>query len=353
MKNSGRGRSKGRTRRRRQPDWALLPHESLLDVRICDLDVTIEGTWLERQIEQLYNELARRGLRFRPHCWLSGEWFTPDHVPGIAIPFYLAHTRLRKLEDRMMFEVEGGTRVWCMQLLRHEAGHAYETAYQLGRRPRWRKIFGRPTKPYPHSYRPRPVSKRYVHHLDWWYAQSHPCEDFAETFAVWLGSTTRWRRRYDGWPALKKILYVDELMTELAGRAPRVRSRAKVESANRIRMTLREYYKTKQSRYESDHPDFFDRDLTRLFPDPHGAGKYPTAAAYLRRTAPDLRRVVSEWTGEHAYAVNLVIKDMIKRCRELELLLTRPHEELKVEVAIMLTMQTMNFVHGTDHQILV
>ncbi|MCK4775936.1 MAG: putative zinc-binding metallopeptidase, partial [Candidatus Krumholzibacteria bacterium] len=242
----------------------MLPHESLLDVRICDLDVTIEGTWLERQIEQLYNELARRGLRFRPRCWLSGEWFTPDHVPGIAIPFYLAHTRLRKLEDRMMFEVEGGTRAWCMQLLRHETGHAYETAYQLGRRPRWRKIFGRPTKPYPHSYRPRPVSKRYVLHLDWWYAQSHPCEDFAETFAVWLGATTRWRRRYDGWPALKKILYVDELMTELAGRAPRVRSRAKVESANRIRMTLREYYKPKQSRSESDHPDFFDRDLTRL-----------------------------------------------------------------------------------------
>jgi hypothetical protein len=342
-----------RSRRHRPPEWTQLSHEELLDVRICDLGVTIEGTWLERQIEQLYDELARRGLRFRPHCWLSTEWFAPNSIPGIAIPFFLAHRRLRKLEDRMMFEVEGGTRTWCMQLLRHECGHAYETAYQLGRRPRWRKIFGRPSKPYPRSYRPRPVSKRYVLHLDWWYAQSHPCEDFAETFAVWLRPRSPWRRQYKDWPALKKLEYVDELMTELRRRPPRVRSRVRVDSTTRIRQTLREYYQEKQARYESDHPDFYDRDLTRLFPEPFQPGKYMTAAAYLRRTAPAIRRLVSEWTGEHAYAVDLVIKDMVKRSRELGLLVARPYDELKIEVAIMLTMQTMNFVRRTRHRILV
>jgi hypothetical protein len=335
------------------PDWTRLPHDRLLDVRLCDLGVTIEGTWLERQIDQLYRELGRKGLRFRPHCWLGAEWFSPDKVPGIAIPFYLAHPRLRKLEDRMMLEVEGGARTWCMQLLRHECGHAYETAYTLGRRTQWRRVFGKPSKPYPHSYRPRPVSKRYVLHLDWWYAQSHPCEDFAETFAVWLQPRSPWRRRYQDWPALKKLEYVDELMDGLSRKAPLVRSRAHVEPASQNRQTLREYYEEKQARYERDYPDFYDRDLTRLFPDPYQPGKYPTAAAYLRRTAPDMRSLVAEWTGEHAYSVNLVIKDMIKRCRELGLLMTRPHEELRVEVAVMLTMQTMNFVHGTEHRITV
>lgn len=337
----------------RVPHWNRLPHERLLEMRIKDLNVTIKNTWLERQIGQLYRELGRRGLRFRPHCWLGTEWFSPDGVPGIAIPFYLAHPRLRKMEDRMMLDVEGGTRSWCMQLLRHECGHAYETAYMLGRRKQWRKVFGKPSKPYPVSYRPRPVSKRYVLHLDWWYAQSHPCEDFAETFAVWLRPRSPWRRRYRDWPALKKLEYVDELMGELAGKPALVRSRLQVDPARKVEQTLRDYYREKQARYESDYPDFFDRDLMRLFPAPHQPGHYPLAAGYLRRTAPELRSVVAEWTGEHAYSVNLVIKGMIKRCRELGLQMTRPHEEVRVEIAIVLTMQTMNFVHGTEHLITV
>ncbi|MGD8414733.1 MAG: putative zinc-binding metallopeptidase [Candidatus Latescibacterota bacterium] len=344
---------KRRTRRTIDSDWAHLTHDRLLDLRIKDLDLSIESTWLERQIQQLYEELDRRGLKFRPHCWLGTEWFSPNRVPGIGIPFYLAHPRLRKLEDRMMLEVEGGSRAWCMQLLRHECGHAYETAYVLGRRKIWRKTFGRPSKPYPVSYRPRPVSKRYVLHLDWWYAQSHPCEDFAETFAVWLRPRSPWRRRYRDWPALKKLEYVDELMDELSAKRPLVRSRAHVDPASKCEQTLREYYNEKQARYESDRPDFYDRDLTRLFPTPYEPGKYPTAAAYLRRTAPEIRSLVAEWTGEHAYTVNLVIKDMIKRCRELGLLMTRPHEDLRIEVAVMLTMQTMNFVHGTEHLVTV
>ncbi len=348
-----RRKTASRTRGQKQPDWAHLHHQELLDVRICDLGVKIEGTWLERQIQQLHNELARRGLRFRPHCWLSNEWFAPDGVPGIAIPFYLAHPRLRKLEDRMMYEVEGGNRTLCMQLLRHECGHTFENAFQLGRRVRWRKIFGHPSRPYPKSYRPRPVSKRYVLHLDWWYAQSHPSEDFAETFAVWLRPNISWKKRYEGWPVLKKLYYVEELMEDLSRKRPSKRSRKFVEPVSQIRTTLREYYANKQARYTGDYPDFYDRDLARLFPDPYQPGKYTTAAAYLRRTTADLRRVVAEWTGEPAYVVNLVIKDMRKRCRELGLLMTRPHEELRVEVAIMLTMQTMNFVHSTDHQILV
>ena len=86
--------------------------------------------------------------------WLSSEWFSPDGIPGIAIPFYLAHPRLRKLEHRQILEVEGGTEGECMRILRHEAGHAIDTAYRLHRRKRWREIFGSFSQPYPDSYRP-------------------------------------------------------------------------------------------------------------------------------------------------------------------------------------------------------
>jgi hypothetical protein len=322
-----------------------------MDLRLCDLGVTLDGTELEERVHQLYDELADRGLRFRPHCWLSSEWFSPAGVPGIAIPFYLAHPRLRKLEDRQMLEVEGGTKAWFMRLLRHEAGHAYETAYRLTRRKRWQRVFGPGSKPYPDRYNPRPVSKRYVLHLDWWYAQSHPTEDFAETFAVWLRPHVNWRRRYRGWPALKKLEYVDELMDELAGKAPLVKSQAKVEPVHRLKTTLREHYSSKQRHYGRDYPDFFDRDLRKLFPDPPRRSGTKPAAAFLRSVAPELRRLVARWTGEYTYTVNLVIKDMIVRCRELDLRLARPPDEVKVEAAILLTMQTMDFVYSTRHTV--
>jgi hypothetical protein len=107
--------------RGRRLGWDSLPDEELLEVRLCDLKLGIRGTELETAIERLYRELAMREIRFRPHCWLAQEWFSPDGIPGIAIPFYLAHPRLMRLERRFMREVEGGNRNWLMRILRHEA----------------------------------------------------------------------------------------------------------------------------------------------------------------------------------------------------------------------------------------
>src|SRR5262252_6986419 len=115
------------------PEWASWPDEKLLEVRLCDLGLTIAGTDLEQRIGEIGNELEQRGLVFRPHYWLSDEWFTPDNVPGIAIPFYLAHPRLARLELAQMLEVEGGDPEWCLRILRHEVGHAIDNAYQLRR----------------------------------------------------------------------------------------------------------------------------------------------------------------------------------------------------------------------------
>ena len=145
----------------------------MLEQRLSRLRGAIEGTWLEACLSTLYEELDGRGIRLRPHAWISSEWFSPANVPGIAIPFYLTHPRLMKLEKKMMLDVEGSTWSQCMAILRHEAGHAVQHGYQLQRRRRWQQLFGPSSKHYPRYYRPNPASRRYVQHLRLWYAQSH------------------------------------------------------------------------------------------------------------------------------------------------------------------------------------
>jgi len=208
--------------------WTRLSDEELLKVRLCDLRVAIERSSLKPHIRRLYAELERRGIHFQPHVWLGEEWFSPDGVPGIAVPFYLAHPRLERLERRIMHTVEGGNARWLMRILRHEAGHALDNAYRLRRRKCWREMFGPASRPYPRRYRARPGSRRYVHHLGEWYAQAHPTEDFAETFAVWLKPHSNWRKSYADWPAFEKLELVEALMRSVRSTRAPVRSRSRV-----------------------------------------------------------------------------------------------------------------------------
>jgi hypothetical protein len=212
----------GDTVREMEPaDWASLSDAELLERRISSLGLRLESTALEPLIRQLYDELSAKGLVFHPTCHVGDEWFVPVGVPAIFIPFFLVHDRLRALERTMMLEVEGGTPEWFMKLMRHEAGHAYMYAYQLTRRKKWKQCFGQTSREEtPDTYRPRPFSRSYVVHLEDWYAQSHPDEDFAETFAVWLTPELDWRKNYADWPALRKMEYIDELMRSLAGMPP-------------------------------------------------------------------------------------------------------------------------------------
>jgi hypothetical protein len=218
-------------------------------MRICQLRVTIQKSWLTEPIAALNEELDGRAIRLKPHFWLSSEWFSPSGVPGVAIPFYLAHPRLMRLEKKQMLEVEGGTISECMRLLRHETGHALQHGFAIHRSKRFRETFGKSSTPYPRYYRPNRMSKQFVRNLDRWYAQSHPDEDFAETFAVWLDPRSDWRRRYRGWPALRKLEYVDSIMTEIAGKRAPIRSRERVDPASTLRRTLRRYYAEKRERY--------------------------------------------------------------------------------------------------------
>jgi hypothetical protein len=331
-------------------DWADFGDESLLDARMADLPITIAGTMAER-IARLKAELDDRGLGFPLHFYLSDEWFTPDGATTIAIPFYMAHPRLQKLEETQMFEVEGGDEEWCMRILRHEAGHAIDNAYRLRLRRQRRDVFGPPSTPYPEFYTPKPYSKSYVLHLDSWYAQSHPDEDFAETFAVWLTPNSEWRQRYAGWPALRKLEYMDGLMTSLRETPPRVDNPEEVDALRHLRKTLRQHYRTKRRHYGVDYPNFYDRDLRRLFSDAPHHGANQTAARFISRIRRPVRKVVASWTGIYQYTIDQVLEDMIARCRELKLRLAVPEDQARQEFTVLLTVQTMNYLHSGGHRL--
>ena len=331
---------------RRKYAWETLSDEQLLKRRLSSLRVTIEGTWLEDCVSNLHEELEERGIRLRPHAWISSEWFSPDSTPGIAIPFYLAHPRLMKLEKKMMLDVEGGTWSECMAILRHEAGHTVQQAYQLHRRRRWQQLFGLSSKSYPLHYRPNPASRRYVQHLRLWYAQSHPDEDFAETFAVWLRPRSQWRTRYIGWPALGKLEYVDELMTEIAGQRPLLTKKIRVEPLSELTDTLGEHYKKKQALYALDAPKTYDRDLYRLFSADPKHRRSPSAASFIRRHRASVREQVAKWTGEYQLTLDAVLDDMIQRCRELKLRAVGPERKLVADFTVMLTAKTMHALFG-------
>jgi hypothetical protein len=332
-------------------DWAAWPDDKLLELRMCDLGVALEGTELEGRIAMVTKELEARGLRFRPRYWLSDEWFTPDGVPGVAIPFYLAHPRLAKLELAQMLEVEGGDEASCLRILRHEVGHALDNAYDLRRRPTRRRLFGNPGTEYPEYYTPKPYSKSFVHHLDHWYAQSHPDEDFAETFAVWLEEKSEWASGYTGWPALRKLEYMDKLMRELARRRPTVKSKRVVDPLPRLRKTLGEHYKKKREHYGLDHPDFYDSDLRNLFSDlPAYARKLP-ADKFVRKIRREARASVASFTDSYQYTIDQLLTRIVERCRELNLHLMDTERATKSDFMVFLTVQTMNYLHSGRHRV--
>ena len=334
----------------RRFSWVSLPDEELLQLRLKDLKVRLEGTWLERCLHDLHAELAERGLRITPHAWISNEWFSPEDTPGIAIPFYLAHPRLMRLERKMIIDVEGGSVPECMRILRHEAGHALQVSFQLHRRRRWQALFGRSSTRYPDYYRPNPASRRYVQHLPLWYAQSHPDEDFAETFAVWLAPRSNWRKRYAGWPALKKLEYVDELMAQIAGQKPSLTRPFKVDPLSKLTQTLAEHYDKKRAHYAVGHPASYDRDLLRIFSNDPKHRRSLAASTFLRRNRAKIRQIVSKWTGEYQLTLDAVFDDMIGRCRELKLRAVGAERQLRMEFIVLLTAKTVHSLYSPSRR---
>ena len=321
-----------RSRRSPAHAWEHLADKQLLSLRFCDLGLDLSGTMLEPALRRLYGELEQRGFRFRPHCWLAQEWFSPDGVPGIAVPFYLAHPRLVRLERRFMREVEGGNRNWLMRILRHEAGHAIDTAYRLRRRRRWREVFGPASLPYPDTYRPRPGSRRFVQHLGEWYAQAHPTEDFAETFAVWLTPKSAWRREYRGWPAFRKLAYIDALAGEISSTDPVVTDRRRIEDIAEDTRTLREHYEHKFSRYKMPRRSGADELLLKVFTAAPQRRTAQKAASVVRELRNPLRREIVSSGAFSEYLVHQVLRLVVARCESLDLYVRGPRRELRAHM---------------------
>ena len=325
-------------------DLDRLSEEEILSLRICELSVGISGTWLEKCVSQLHQEMEQKGLLLRPSCYLADEWLTPDGEPVIGIPFYLAHPALIRLEKKMMLEAEGGTKDWCMKLLRHEAGHAVNYAYKLHKRRKWHKIFGPFSREYAETYRFRPFSRSFVRHLEDYYAQYHPDEDFSETFAVWLTPEHDWKKQYSGWKALQKLEYVDELMRDISHKAPLVQKGKKYWPASRLRSTLKNYYKRKKRFHAEDLPDFHDMNLKAIFHEKTEKGQC-YAHEIIRRHRKNLIFSVSNWTGEKKYIIDDLLKKISKRCRELHLVVSDSEEDALLKISVYTTTLMMNYLY--------
>ncbi len=326
------------------PSIAKMNDEELLSLRFCNLNLKIEETPLEESIVKLYKDLAAAGILFHPECYLADEWLSPDNEPVIGVAFYLAHPRLIKLEQKMMLDVEGGTPTSCMMLLRHEAGHALNYAYKLYRRKKWKELFGSFSTDYPDKYRYKSFSKRFVQHMEEWYAQYHPDEDFAETFAVWLTPKINWRERYKGWKALKKLEYVDELMKEIGGKKPLNKTGQKLWQVSKSKMTLKTYYHRKRKFYAEYFPDFHDSNLKKIFSDKRDSDK-GNAAVFLRHHRKTVLDTVSLWTGEKKYIISKLLRDLIDRCKELDLRVRQPEIDSLIKISSYITTLIMNYLY--------
>lgn len=328
-----------------------LSDKALLQLRFCDLPIRLAGTAVNVRAKRVLAELARRGLDVNPSIWLSEEWFNPEGTVGFAIPFYLAHPRLARLERRLMLEAEGVSENEALRIIRHEMGHVVDEAFQFFRRPEYARVFGSPKRRYPTSYAAEPHSRSHVMHLNAWYAQSHPVEDFAETFATWMRPKWLWRRQYQDWPALKKLEIVDAWLAECRDRPPVRAERTPQGVLSENERTLAEHYEEKRAFYRVADTAQFDDDLRRIFAAPRGARtsnhRYASATSVLRTIRAPVRKEVAQPLGVPAYTVDQVLRQLIRRARALDLRHARPTEETVEDVVQLVSRQTIAILkHG-------
>jgi hypothetical protein len=293
-------------------NWTRTNDAKLETIRLRDLRLKIEDSPLQGRIERLYQELSRRGIEFRPHVWFSTDWFSPDSVPGIAVPFYLGHPRLAHFERRRHVIAEGWNERECLRLLRHEAGHAIDTAYGLARHAAWREVFGPRNTPYHGTYRVNPFSRDHVRHLPRWYAQSHPAEDFAETFAIWLSHGTRPGK--PGTLAKRKLELVAHLMREVCGRHPKGLLRERPYSLAKSVITLGEHYLRKEKERGGDPAPPFEPFLVR-YAQPGAARGRSGVAAHVMRLKPRVRASLERNTHALPYDIDQILDGMVSNAR--------------------------------------
>ncbi len=319
--------------------------QAILSRRINELPLKIQGTRLETFINKLYLTLEERGIIFRPKCYLSDDWGCPDGVPVIGIPFYLADPRLSQLEGELTgINAEDDREI--LMYLYHEAGHAFNYAYKLYLQSEWRSLFGLFSKAYKEDYKPKPFSPSFVRHIPGWYAQKHPDEDFAETFAVWL-TNKDWKETYNETPALTKLLYVERIVGEWGKRSPLVTKEILDSPIEELTETLKDWYSTETtSRMRNKLPEIINEDLKILF---NYSGGNMLASDFISSNRLRLSQDINYWTGIDRERIESLINELIKRAKLLSL---KVDNEKKDETLVNLTIFTntlvMNYLY-TDN----
>ena len=319
--------------------------QEILDRPIKELGLKLEGSPLERCVHRLYRELERKGLRkFRPLCYLTDEWGCPSGEPVIGIPFYLADSRLAKLEKDLN-DLEDSRQI--MMYLRHEAGHAINYAYGLYKTPEWKRLFGPYRRQYRDDYRPIAFSRRFVRHMEGWYAQKHPDEDFAETFAVWLTPRSGWREKYKDWPAMEKLQYVARVARKLGDVEPTRQRGRKDITVDEMDTTVAQFYETTLSEQPAPPGDLsLDTDLRDIFNISRRRknGVRP-AADLLRENRKPLVDKLAYWTGVQRPLAKKLVESIEARAAELDLKADAKQEKAYLtEITVYATALAMNYI---------
>lgn len=318
--------------------------QEILAKPIKELGLKLEGSPIERFVQQLYRELDRKGLKkFRPLCYLTDEWGCPSGEPVIGIPFYLANPKLARLEKEMN-DLEDAREI--MMYLRHESGHAFNYAYELYKTQDWRDLFGPFRRAYRDDYRPIAFSRRFVRHIAGWYAQKHPDEDFAETFAVWLTPRSNWRAKYRGWGALAKLKYVDRMAKKFRDVEP-VRPQGHADlTVEEMETTVADFYQKLAEEEPSPEALALDTDLVDIFKVSRRRKRGVRPASDLvgenRKTIVDK---VAYWTGVQRPLVNKLVESIRTRSKELALFAdVKCEREHLAEVTVYATALAMNYL---------
>jgi hypothetical protein len=190
-----------------------------------------------------------------------------------------------------------------------------------------------------------------VRHLPAWYAQKHPDEDFAETFAVWLNPHSNWREVYADWNCLNKLLYVDELVKRIGSQPPPVTANDyDPQEEEYLGTTIAEFYR-RSTPTRIQLPRVFDAALRDIFPPSareSNSGKPSAeqpAAEFLRHHRRAVVGAVFYWTGLNHDLVQALEDHLEDRCAAMGLQVGADWPAKLIEVVAFITTLCMTRLH--------
>jgi hypothetical protein len=182
--------------------------------------------------------------------------------------------------------------------------------------------------------------------MEGWYAQKHPDEDFAETFAVWMTPRSNWRKRYKGWGAMAKLKYMDRIAKKFGNAEP-------LKPLGHTDITVEEMEDTVEQFYEShafEQRDagelLLDTDLQDIFNvSPRKRKGVRPAQEFLRENRKLIVDKIGYWSGVQRPLVRNLVESIEKRAGELNLRVELSCEKQALaEIIVFITALAMNYL---------